>query len=95
MMSTVDSQFLVAASAVEQDIYIRLLGGKAHGRRAVWIGRITILVLGAAALPLAWGGESVLDKVFDAWGILGAGLGPVVTLGLLTKRANSRATNSS
>jgi len=88
MMSTVDSQLLVAASAVEQDIYIRLFGGKAHGKSAVWIGRITIIALGAAAIPIAWGGSSVLDKVLDAWGILGAGLGPVVTLGLLTKRAN-------
>ena len=88
MMSTVDSQLLVAASAIEQDIYIRLFGGKAHGRSAVWIGRITILALGAAAIPLAWGGESVLSKVLDAWGILGAGLGPVVAMGLLTKRAN-------
>ena len=88
MMSTVDSQLLVAASAVEQDIYIRLFGGKAHGKSAVWIGRITIIALGAAAIPIAWGGSSVLEKVLDAWGILGAGLGPVVTLGLLTKRAN-------
>jgi sodium/proline symporter len=88
MMSTVDSQLLVAASAVEQDIYIRLFGGKAHGRSAVWIGRITILALGAAALPIAWTGPNVLDKVLDAWGILGAGLGPVITMGLLTKRAN-------
>ena len=88
MMSTVDSQLLVAASAVEQDIYIRLLGGKVRGRSAVWIGRITIGVLGAAALPIAWGGASVLDKVFDAWGLLGAGLGPVVAMGLLTRRAN-------
>jgi sodium/proline symporter len=88
MMSTVDSQLLVAASAVEQDIYIRLFGGKAHGKSAVWIGRITIVALGAAAIPIAWGGSSVLDKVLDAWGILGASLGPVVTLGLLTKRAN-------
>jgi len=88
MMSTVDSQLLVAASAVEQDIYIRLLGGGARGKSAVWIGRITILILGAAALPIAWGGQSVLAKVLDAWGLLGAGLGPVVTLGLLTRRAN-------
>jgi len=88
MMSTVDSQLLVAASAVEQDIYIRLFGGKAHGKSAVWIGRVTILALGAAALPIAWQGPKVLDKVLDAWGILGAGLGPVITLGLLTKTAN-------
>ena len=88
MMSTVDSQLLVAASAIEQDIYIRLFGGKAHGKSAVWIGRITIVALGAAAIPIAWRGSSVLDKVLDAWGILGAGLGPVMILGLLTKRAN-------
>jgi len=88
MMSTVDSQLLVAASAVEQDIYIRLLGGKPGNRTAVWIGRLTVLALGAAALPVAWDRESVFTTVFKAWSVLGAGLGPVVILGLLTKRAN-------
>jgi len=88
MMSTVDSQLLVAASAVEQDIYIRLFGGKPDNRTAVWIGRITIVLLGAAALPIAWNRSSVIEKVFDAWRILGAGLGPVIILGLMTKRAN-------
>jgi len=43
---------------------------------------------GRRCLADCMGGESVLSKVLDAWGILGAGLGPVVTLGLLTKRAN-------
>jgi len=89
MMSTVDSQLLVAASAVEQDIYIRLLGGRARDRTAVWIGRIAVLGLGAAALPIAWDRESVFETVFDAWGVLAAGLGPVVILGLLTRRTNA------
>jgi len=90
MMSTVDSQLLVAASAVEEDIYIRLLGGHPRNRSAVWIGRITVLVLGAAALPIAWDPDSVFRTVFNAWGVLAAGLGPVVILGLLTKRTNRR-----
>jgi len=57
IMSTVDSQLLVAASAVEEDIYIRLLGGRPRDRSAVWIGRITVLVLGAVGLVIAqfWG----------------------------------------
>ena len=88
MMSTVDSQLLVAASAVEQDVYIRLLGGRPRARMAVWIGRITVLALGAAALPIAWRRSSVFETVFDAWGLLGAGLGPAVILALLTRRAN-------
>jgi sodium/proline symporter len=89
MMSTVDSQLLVAASAVEQDIYIRLLGGKPRDRKAVWIGRAVVLGLGAVALPIAWNRDSVFDTVFNAWGVLAAGLGPVVVLGLLTRRTNA------
>jgi len=88
MMSTVDSQLLVAASAVEEDIYIRLLGGHPKDRAAVWIGRITVLALGAAALPIAWNRQSVFQTVFNAWGVLAAGLGPVIILGLLTRRTN-------
>ena len=88
MMSTVDSQLLVAASAVEQDIYIRLFRGHPRNRSAVWIGRITVLALGAAALPIAWNPKSVFETVFDAWRLLGATLGPVIILGLLTKRTN-------
>ena len=89
IMSTVDSQLLVAASAVEEDIYIRLLGGRPRGRGAVWFGRLTVLALGAVALPIAWPRESVFQTVFNAWGVLAAGLGPLVILGLLTRRTNA------
>lgn len=88
MMSTVDSQLLVAASAIEEDVYIRLLGGHPRDRAAVWIGRITVLGLGAVALPIAWSRAGVFETVFNAWGVLGAGIGPVVVLGLLSRRTN-------
>lgn len=88
IMSTVDSQLLVASSAVEEDIYIRLLGGHPRNRTAVWIGRCTVLALGLAALPIAWNPKSVFHTVFNAWGVLAAGLGPAVILGLLTRRTN-------
>jgi sodium/proline symporter len=54
----------------------------------VWIGRLTVLALGAVAIPLAWSGKSVFEGVFDAWSVLGASLGPAVVLGLLSRRAN-------
>ena len=92
MMSTVDSQLLVAASAVEKDIFLplysRLSGKRPADRLAVWFGRITVLVLGAVAIPLAWRQKSVLEQVFHPWSILGASLGPVVVLGLVSRRAN-------
>ena len=88
MMSTADSQLLVAASAVEHDVWIRLLGGRPRDRAAVWVGRLTVLALGAAAIPIAWGRQSVFQRVFKAWGMLGAAIGPLVILGLLTRRTN-------
>jgi Na+/proline symporter len=47
-----------------------------------------VLALGAAALPIAWNRQSVFQTVFNAWGVLAAGLGPVIILGLLTRRTN-------
>lgn len=91
MMSTADSQLLVAASAVEEDIYIRLLGGHPRGKAGVWIGRVTVLALGAVAVPLAWDPrKTVFSGVLDGWGVLAAGLGPVVILALLSPRTNRR-----
>ena len=57
-------------------------------RAAVWIGRGAVLALGPAALPIAWNPKSVFHTVFDARGVLAAGLGPAVILGLLTRRTN-------
>ena len=48
--------------------------------------------MGLAALPIAWNPKSVFHTVFDAWGVLAAGLGPAVILGLLTRRTNRYGT---
>jgi len=87
VMSTVDSQILVAVSAVVEDIYGRLLRGDVRSHRAVQIGRVVALLLGGAAFGIAWDKSNVFDQVFNAWGGLAAGLGPAVIFSLLWKRA--------
>jgi sodium/proline symporter len=86
VMSTVDSQILVAVSAVVGDIYGKLLGGDVRSLRGVWLGRLTGLLLGTAAFLLALQRRGVFEQVFDAWGGLAAGLGPAVCFSLLWAR---------
>ncbi len=85
-MSTVDSQILVAVSAVVEDIYGKILGGEVRSLRGVWIGRATALLLGGCAFWLALERKGVFEQVFDAWGGLAAGLGPAVCFSLLWQR---------
>jgi sodium/proline symporter len=86
VMSTVDSQILVAVSAVVGDIYGKLLGGDVRSFRGLWLGRITVVLLGGAAFVLALQRRAVFEQVFDAWGGLAAGLGPAVCFSLLWAR---------
>lgn len=86
VMSTVDSQILVAVSAVVEDVYVRMLGGDPSSRKVVWMGRGVGLFLGGVALLMALRRADVFGRVFDAWGGLAAGLGPAVCFSLLWKR---------
>ena len=85
--STADSQLVVAASAAASDIYGRLIR---KGSSGVWVNRLTVLLLGVAAVFL------VLDpdvQVFDfvltyGWAVLGASFGPQILLALFWRRAS-------
>lgn len=94
IMSTADSQLLVAASAVVRDA----LGGLAavrsgkrtvdlDDRRMVRVSRIVIVVLVVLAIAIAtYGGGFVFWLVLFAWAGMGAALGPVVVLALYWRR---------
>jgi len=79
IMSTADSQLLVAASAVSHD-----LGLEHHSRLSkLTISRITMLVLAALAVAVAvYLPEKIFSRVLFAWTALGAAFGPVVFLRL-------------
>ncbi|MBD3366967.1 MAG: sodium/solute symporter [Candidatus Eisenbacteria bacterium] len=87
MMSTADSQLLVATSALSEDIYHQLVNREASQRRLVALSRIGTLVIGAVAFILARRAEeTVYWFVLYAWAGLGAAFGPGMVLSLWWKR---------
>jgi sodium/proline symporter len=87
MMSTADSQLLVATSALSEDIYHQLLNKQAPQRTLLAISRIGTVVIGIIAFVLAMRAqELVYWFVLYAWAGLGAAFGPAVVLSLWWKR---------
>ncbi|WP_073375379.1 sodium/proline symporter PutP [Nocardiopsis flavescens] len=87
VMSTADSQLLVASSALTEDGYRAFVDRDAAPGTLLWISRITVVAvaLGAAGIAL-WGNQSVMDLVGYAWAGFGAGFGPILLLSVFWKR---------
>ena len=77
IMSTADSQLLVAGAAIHNDLR-RESGGAQHAARGAVLGVAVAAVLLALYLP-----ESIFTRVLFAWNALGAAFGPVVVARLL------------
>ena len=87
MMSTADSQLLVATSALSEDIYHQLINKDAPQKRLLAISRIGTIFIGVIAFLLALGAqERVFWFVLYAWAGLGAAFGPGMVLSLWWKR---------
>lgn len=82
IMSTADSQLLVASSAVAEDVYRGFIDRDASAKRLLAVGRWTTVAIAVLAYLLALRGGSVLDLVGYAWAGFGAAFGPVVLLSL-------------
>ncbi len=87
VMSTADSQLLVASSAFTEDFYRALLKRDASDRELVYTGRLAVLVIAGVAFVLALNPDSkVLDLVAYAWAGFGAAFGPALLLSLYWQR---------
>jgi Na+/proline symporter len=87
MMSTVDSQLLVATSAVTEDIYRKLVNPAASQKYLVRLARIFTVVIAIIAFILGLSAEqAVYWLVLYAWGGLAASFGPPLILSLLWRR---------
>jgi len=93
MMSTADSQLLVASSTLVEDIYVRLFRPTAKPESLVLISRICTVGIAGIAFVLAWnalndpGRTSVIDGMVSyAWTGLGASFGPPLLCALWWKR---------
>ncbi|NGP75159.1 sodium/proline symporter [Balneolaceae bacterium YR4-1] len=88
IMSTADSQLLVAASAVVRDIYDRILnkGKEIPQQKLVRYSRLVVLLLVVVALAFGLlAQELVFWLVLFAWAGLGAAIGPTSILALYWK----------
>lgn len=86
IMSTVSSQLLVAASAISRDMLEEVFGVARSGRASVLAGRLTVLLLGLAAIVVALQDVRVVFWfVLFAWSGMGAAFGPPLLLGLGTR----------
>ena len=88
-MSTADSQLLVSASSVAEDIFKGLLKKDADDKTVMNVSRVTVLVVAVLAYIIAWNpNNTVMGLVSNAWAGLGAAFGPLVVMSLYWKRTN-------
>ncbi|NBD95672.1 MAG: sodium/proline symporter [Gammaproteobacteria bacterium] len=77
IMSTSDSQLLVAGSAVSHDLR--------RGSVSLMADRVVIILLGLAAVALAlWFPASIFERVLFAWQALGNAFGPLLVVMLFS-----------
>lgn len=90
IMSTADSQLLVTASSVAEDIYQVIVGHKKKDdKKVLLLSRITVVIVAAIAYVIALNpNNSIMGLVSNAWAGLGAAFGPLVVLALFWKRTN-------
>ncbi len=87
MMSTVDSQLLIAATSVAEDFWKNLVNRKATQEKLLLVGRIATIAIGVMAFLLGIKAErAVYWLVLYAWGGLAASFGPALILSLRWKR---------
>jgi sodium/proline symporter len=91
-MSTMDSQILVCASVLSEDLYSRIIHQGATEREKVIVSRLGVIVIAAIALFLAFQrSNTVLDSVQYAWTGLGSAFGPLLLMCLYSKKITRNA----
>ncbi|MCQ2513462.1 MAG: sodium/proline symporter PutP [Ruminococcus sp.] len=88
IMSTADSQLLVTASAVSEDMYKGVIKKNATEKNALFVGKIAVIVVAVIAFFIALDpNSSIMGLVSDAWAGFGSAFGPVILLALFWKRS--------
>ncbi|SCK08854.1 sodium/proline symporter PutP [Streptomyces sp. WMMB 322] len=84
--STADSQLLVSATSLTEDLYRAFRNRQASDASLLLIGRLSVLAVALVAYAIALSGGAVLDIVAYAWAGFGAAFGPVILLSLFWPR---------
>jgi len=88
IMSTADSQLLVAASTIAHDAGLGGSDAKTQMRRS----RVVVLLVGATAVAVAlFGSKKIFDSVLFGWTAMGAAFGPALILKIFGWRVPATA----
>lgn len=83
MMSTADSQLLIATSVLSKDFYQSFIKRNASDKELLFISRVLTIFIGLIAFGMAYSSdELVFELVGYAWSGLGASFGPALLLSL-------------
>jgi len=86
-ISTMDSQILVSASMLTQDIYKKIFNRKASQKKLLAMSRISAVgIVVFSYLMAVNASQSILDLVGYAWFGLGSAFGPVLLFSLYSKK---------
>ena len=90
VMSTADSQLLLASAVATDDLpFIKRFAYSVQTGTRVWLGRGMLLVVGAISAVLStYNPDSIFNLVSLAWGGMGAAFGPAIVLALYWRRFN-------
>ena len=89
IMSTADSQLLVAASAISYDW--NLAGGQRNSGLAGTRTTVVIVLILATILALVWRAD-IFSRVLFAWSAAGSAFGPILIMRLIGRSVSSSAT---
>ena len=90
MMSTADSQLLIATSTVVEDFYSKALNKNISQKKLVSMSRWVTFAVGMLALIVAFTTEDIIYKIVTyAWAGLGSAFGPALLMTLYWKKTNS------
>ena len=91
VMSTADSQLLLASAVATDDLpMVRRFAYSLGAQQRVWLGRAFLVAAGVLAAVLSIASEeSVFALVSYAWGGMGAAFAPVTVLALYWRRFNA------
>lgn len=90
IMSTADSQLLVSASSISEDIVKGLFFKNMKDKTLMILSRLAVILIAVIAYFIARNPDNkVMDLVSNAWAGFGAAFGPTVLLSLYWKRTNA------
>jgi len=88
-MSTMDSQILVCASTISEDLYKKLIKRNATSLQLLRVSQYAVVFVSLLSLGIAFARTSTIMEIVEyAWSGLGASFGPLTLTALYSTKAN-------